>query len=387
MDELRTLPRAFYLLILGTFINRFGHFVVPFLAVYLRQLGFESEVTGYTLAAYGAGGFVASILGGYLADKVGRKPTLMISCFGATVAMLLLSEAGSVTEFIGGAFLSGLMTCMFYPASSSLIADLVEEDLRIRAYAVQRFAINLAFALGMATAGLVAGSSFYWLFIADAGMTAILGLIILFGLRRGIGKKSSAESAGLKMAFASITRNAAFLRAALACLLCSILFWQVSSTYGLQVIDVSGFDEQTFGLLMGLNGVLIVLFEIPLTSWTRKRDPQKMIAFGYVLIGLGLAALVLGGNLTLLITSIVILTIGEMIALPVNSSYIAALAPEEMRGRYMGVLGFSWNVAIGIGPMIGLAVFDYSPQILWLLCGVTGLVSAWIILIRKPQNI
>ena len=380
--DLRLLPKPFYLLVVGTFINRFGHFVIPFLAIYLRQLGFASSVTGYTLAAYGAGGFCASALGGYLADRIGRKPTLLISCFGAAAAMALLGFTKTPAAFVAVSFLSGLMTCLYYPASSSLIADLIGPELRLRAYAVQRFAINLAFAFGMTTAGLVASTSFFWLFVADAGTTAILGIIVLFGLKRGIGRAPSLNS-GWGEAIPAIARDGAFLRTVCASFLVSLIFWQTSSTFGLQVTEASGLDEKAFGFLLGLNGLMIVFMELPLTNLTRRFDPQKAMAFGYILIGGGLCVLAFGATLPMLILAIVVLTLGEMIAMPISSSYVASLAPDDMRGRYMGVLGFSWNTAVGVGPMVGLFIFGRSPELLWSLCGITGVVAASLILVRS----
>ncbi|MEP4077025.1 MDR family MFS transporter [Haloferula sp.] len=384
--DLKKLPKPFYLLMAGSFINRFGHFVIPFLAIYLRQLGFAPSVTGLALAAFGLGGLAASFIGGYLADRIGRKPTLLISCFGAAAAMLILSVAQTVPTLLTGTFLSGLMTCMYYPASSSLIADLIPQALRVRAYAVQRFVINLAFGLGMCTAGLVASSSFFWLFIVDAATTVVLGFIILFGLARGIGRKSVAN-AGWGTAIRSIAHDGCFLRAAIASFLIAVIFWQISSTLGLQVTDHSGFDEKAYGFLLGLNGLMIVFLELPLTNWTRHFNPQRIIAVGYSLVGLSLAMLALGGSMPMLIISMVLLTIGEMIALPINSSYVADLAPESMRGRYMGVMGLSWNAAAGLGPMLGLWVFARSPETLWMLCGFVGLAAAGIILVRnKAEN-
>lgn len=384
--DLRLLPRPFYLLMAGSFINRFGHFVIPFLAIYLRQLGFTPAVTGYTLGAYGAGGFCASILGGYLTDRIGRKPTLLISCFGAAVAMILLALANSIPSFIAGAFLTGLMTNLYYPASSSLTADLIGKELRVRAFAVQRLVINLATACGLMTAGLVAASSFFWLFVADAATTVILGLIILFGLKKGIGRKASAN-AGWGAALPVIAKDRPFLRSVGASFLVAAVFWQTGSTLGLQVTGESGLDAKAYGFLLGLNGMMIVFFELPLTNWTRRYDPQKLMALGYSLLGGGLALLALGSGLGMLVLAIVVLTIGEMISSPVASTYVANLAPEEMRGRYMGVNGFSWNIAAGVGPMTGLWLFGFSSELLWVFCGVAGLAAAWLILIRAKTAV
>lgn len=379
--DLRLLPRPFYLMMAGSFINCFGHFVIPFLAIYLRQLGFEPKVTGYALAAYGAGGFCASILGGYLADRIGRKPTLLISSFGAAATMMLLAFAKSMPEFVAGAFLSGLMTSLYYPASSSLTADLIGKELRVRAFAVQRLVINLATACGMMTAGLVAATSFIWLFIADAATTVILALIILFGLRRGIGNKA-VSNAGWGAAIPVIARDAPFLRSVCASFLVACIFWQTGSSLGLQVTGGSGLDEKAYGFLLGLNGMMIVLFELPLTNWTRRYDAQKLMAVGYALMGGGLALIALGSGVLMLVLAMVVLTIGEMLSSPVASSYVANLAPDEMRGRYMGFSGFSWNIAAGVGPITGLWLFGVNPDMLWMLCGVAGLAAAWLIMIR-----
>ncbi len=380
--DLRRLPRPFYLLLAGSFINRFGHFVIPFLAIYLRQLGFAPAATGYALAAYGAGGFCASILGGYLADRIGRKPTLLISCFGAAATMMLLAYARSLPEFVVGAFFSGLTTSIYYPASSSLTADLIGPELRLRAFAVQRLVLNLATACGMMTAGLVAATSFYWLFVADAATTVVLGLIVLFGLQRGIGRKADAAKAGWSAALPVIARDGAFLRAVGASFCVAVVFWQTGSTLGLEVTEGAGLDEKAYGFLLGINGLMIVLMELPLTNWTRRHHPQKVMALGYALMGGGLALLSFGSGVAMLVLAMVVLTIGEMVSSPVASIYMSNLAPDEMRGRYMGFGALSWNIAAGIGPMTGLWLYGMSPQMLWVSCGVLGLGAAWLILVR-----
>lgn len=377
-QDLRALPPRYWILFSGTLVNRFGHFVIPFLAVYLRRLGYDPWVTGTALAAFGGGALLAGAIGGYLADRIGRKVTLVISCAGAAVSMLALSQAVTPWALIVATFANGLMSSLYFPASSALLADMVPVSLRVRAFSCQRVAVNLGFALGMATAGFVAKHSFLLLFVADAVTTAILGVVVLLWIPDG--RKGTRENAGWNVALRHVRGNRPFLHAVGASFLIAIVFWQMSSGYGLQVIEAAGLGENVFGLLMALNGIMIVLFELPLTSWTRKLSPTRVMAFGYVLVGAGMAVNILGANLWILVFSMVIFTIGEMIALPVGHSYMAGLAPEEMRGRYMGVLSVSWSSATMIGPAMGVALFHYNPPLLWVTVGAISLMAAGVVL-------
>ena len=88
--------------------------------------------------------------------------------------------------------------------------------------------------------------------------------------------------------------------------------------------------------------------------------------------------------------SMTVFTLGEMISIPVSSTYVASLAPLNMRGRYMGLTGLSWSAASMIGPALGMRIFAWHPTILWLLCGVLGMYGGAIILARgstSPQTV
>ncbi|RYD48312.1 MAG: MFS transporter, partial [Verrucomicrobiaceae bacterium] len=361
----RALPGQYWILFSGTLVNRFGHFVIPFLAIYLRQQGQNAGTTGLVMAAYGAGALVAGAIGGYLADRIGRRSTMLISCTGAALFMLLLSQAHGIPGLVVVTFMTGLFTAMYGPASSALIADLVPPALRVRAFSCQRLAINFGFAAGMATAGFMAEQSFMALFIADAATTIILGLTVLFGLKpRTV--SAAAAKLGWSHALQHMKGNVPFQLATVAGTLIGIVFWQMSSSYGLQVTEGAGLDERAYGLLMALNGILIVLLELPLTSFTRRFSPVRIIAVGYAIIGIGMGMNALGASLPLLVSSMVVFTIGEMIALPVGNSYIAGLAPDEMRGRYQGVSSISWSSATMIGPSLGITLWQFSPVVLWI---------------------
>lgn len=381
-NDLKALPGAYWVLFCGTLINRFGHFVMPFLALYLNREGFPSWVIAVSLAAYGGGGLVACLIGGYFADQWGRKPTIIMSCAGGAIAMMLLSQATVPWTIIASACLVGMFSSMYFPAASALLADLVPPDLRVRAFGCQRLAINLGFAVGMAVAGLMAEHSFFLLFVIDALTTSALGLIILFGVPSIEGKNRTKARWG--PAIQEMKARPEYLRAVAASFLIAMVFWQLSSTWGLQITKVGGFEESVYGWLMALNGFMIVLMELPLTSWTRKRPPVSIMMIGYALIGVGMGLNLFGTGIGILTTVMIVVTIGEMIALPVANSYIAGLAPDEMRGRFMGVLGVSWNAATMLGPVIGMTLFEVSPAIVWASCLVCGVGAAWVI---KPRRI
>ena len=99
--SLRALPRAAWVLFAGTFINRFGGFVVPFLTLYLTGQGYSVTAAGLAVSAYGAGNLFASLVGGHLADRLGRRETIVLSMFGAAAAMLLLSQAHALPLIVG----------------------------------------------------------------------------------------------------------------------------------------------------------------------------------------------------------------------------------------------------------------------------------------------
>ncbi|HSP43540.1 MAG TPA: MFS transporter, partial [Luteolibacter sp.] len=213
-SDLRRLPRSYWILFSGTLINRFGHFVIPFLALYLKREGYEAWVIGASLAAYGAGGLLANLFGGWCADRIGRKPTILFSCTSAALSMLALSQAHGAQSIVVLSGVVGMASAMYFPAASALLADLSPVELRIRAFSCQRLAVNLGFALGMMTAGAMAAHSFFWLFVIDAATTAALGLLVLFGVPAG--KRSSGSNAGWGVALRSMRSNSAYLRAVFA---------------------------------------------------------------------------------------------------------------------------------------------------------------------------
>ena len=277
LSRLRALPRPAWILFLGTFLNKFGTFVLPFLTLYLTQRGFSLNDAGLAISAYGVGGLMASVLGGHLADAIGRRKTIALSMFSVAAAMVLLSQSRSLPAIIAATWLAALTGELYRPASSALLADLVPPELRVTAYAAYRMAFNAGFAFGPATAGFLAARGYFWLFAGDAATSVLFGVIALVALPRGL--PSRREEGGWRHDLKTVASDGRFVRLLSAAFLIALVFLQISSTFSLQVTG-QGFPAATYGLILSLNGVLVVLCELPLTSVTRRFPARAVMAVG-----------------------------------------------------------------------------------------------------------
>jgi MFS family permease len=304
-------------------------------------------------------------------------------CSGAAV-MLCLSQARGLPAIVLLAGLAGLAGELYRPASSALLADLVPTGQRVTAYAAYRAAFNAGWAFGPATAGWLAEKSFLWLFVGDAVTSILYAVVAWVWLPSGLRKESASNA--LADTVRVLRQDARFRQLLFASLLVGLVFVQLFSTMSLAVTQ-RGFSAATYGLIISLNGALVVLFELPLTSLTKRLPARKVMAFGYALIGIGFAFTGVASTLPLLILAMVLLTFGEMASMPIAGAYVADLAPTDNRGLYMGTYGLVWAVATVCGPGLGLVLFSANPTVLWVLCGVLGALAAGIMLAGSPGSV
>jgi MFS family permease len=379
LDNLRALPRPAWVLFGGTFINRFGSFVMPFLAIYMIREGYTASQAGLAVSCYGAGHIFASFLGGHLADRIGRRHTIALSMFGSAVMMIALSQARSLPMILLCAFLVGVVGEVYRPAASALLGDLVQPEQRVAAFGMYRFAINLGFAVGPATAGFLADYSFLYVFVGDAITSFVYGLVALAALPHGVRSSAKDEKPAEGLRYALGDRAFIFFLGATVCM--TWIEFQLHSTLPLHVMAM-GFSPKTYGILISLNGVMIVLFELLLIAWTQKFPPQPLIALGYGLTGIGFAMTGIAAGLPMLVVTVVIWTLGEMIYAPVTGAYVTGLAPERFRGRYMGLYHSTWSAGMILGPLMGTWLYERNPNALWIACMFVGALSAALALVK-----
>lgn len=385
-DQLRELPAPAWILFAGTFVNRFGSFVVPMLAIYLTRNGYSPTQAGAAMGTYGIGHLIASSAGGHLADRIGRRNTIVISMFSSAAAMLALSQAKSYPAILICTIIAGATTELYRPASFALIGDVVPDQHRVIAFGLYRFAVNFGVSVGPATAGFLADRSFLWVFIGDAATSVLYGIIALFALPQGLKTYRKEERVGEALRSALADRRVVWFLA--AAMLTASVDYQMTSTLALHVTAL-GYKPVVYGMVVSLNGLLIVFFEIWITARVQHRNPQPVIAIGYALNGIGFALCGFARTVPALMSTAVVWTLAEMLYSPMAGPYLIRIAPERFRGRYMGMLMLMWSIGYIIGPLAGTWLFAHNETMLWLSCLGVGLVATFLVMrgyARTPRG-
>ncbi|HLA93840.1 MAG TPA: MFS transporter [Actinomycetota bacterium] len=372
--NLRAMPRSAWVLFAGSFVNRLGTFVLPFLTLYLTGHGYSPAQAGIAIACYGLGGLISQVAGGLVADRLGRRNAIALSMFGASALTLALWRATSLAAIYPITFALAVFAELYRPASGALIADLLPAEQRVTAFTLYRLTVNVGWAAGLAIGGFLAERNFALAFIGDAITSASFGVIALVALPHGT-RTAKKHERHLATARASILADRGFLLFLAAVLTAGLVYSQNVSTLPLEIRD-AGYGASTYGSLQALNGTLVVLFELVVISWTQRFERFRMIALGNLLIGLGFASLLLVASVPGFVIFILIWTLGEMIESPLASAVAADRAPLHARGRYQSAYGSMFGLAWILGPVLGTSIYQASPDALWIACGLVGVASA-----------
>lgn len=361
--DIRAQPRAVFIIVLGLFLIRFGAYVFPFLSLYLSSLNYSASQVAMVIACMGLGNILGPMAGGYLADAIGRKHTMVLSLFGSAVATLSIYAA---TDHYGlllaVVFTNGFIAFLYGPASNALLSDLVPAEQRLTTFALIRLALNGGFAAGPAVGGLLYATAPWLMFVGDAFTTAICGVLTLLYLPQGL-RTISGKAGSLSVFFKSwrsalrdLRTHFLFKQYLLAIFFMAFGFCQVFSVLAISTQN-AGLSPGQYGMLMSLNGLLILLIELPMSHWLKRFVPRHVLGVGFALIGLGLVAFGVAQSFTGYLMAMALFTLGEIVALPVGMAYSSELAPEQYRGRYLGLRGIFWGMA-GALASSGLIIYE-----------------------------
>jgi len=379
----REFPPAFWTLVAVTFIDRLGGALLfPFFALYITGR-FKVGMTevGVLFALFSVSSFVGSMLGGALSDRLGRKGMLIFSLVSSSLSAVFMGLVDSLQAFYLLALLVGIFTDTGGPAHQAMVADLLPEDKRARGYGIIRVAFNVSVVIGPAIGGVLAGVSYLLLFIADAVISLIAAAIVLTSLpetKPTARPGTRAESvAGTFRGYFRVLRDSSFMLFIGICILMGLVYMNMNTTLGVYLRDAHQVPERQYGWILSLNAIMVVFFQFPITRRIERQPPQVMMALGTALYAIGFAMYGFVSTYVLFLLAMVIITIGEMLIAPVSQTLVASFAPEDMRGRYMAMFGFSWSIPFAVGPLLAGVILDNAdPHWLWYAAGLVGLLAA-----------
>lgn len=368
------LPKEAWLLSLVEFVNRSGNMVFFYMTLYMTQtFGYSTTQAGQVISAFGLGALLGAYLGGKLTDTIGAYNVQKISLALTGIGYLVLGQLTSYWPLLVTMFFVGIMSESLHPANATAMSQVCPPELRTKGFALNRLAINLGVTIGPVVGGYLAMVDYGLLFRID-GITCLLaaGLFMVFfkTARPPVGPHE--ESSTVK---GSVFKDLYFLKILAFVFFIGVIFVQLYNTFPLFIRTVYGFRENRIGLLIAINTVIIVLFEMLLMDALKKQPLKRIIALGGLLLGVGFALMPLGRGFLFGAFTVVVWTVGEMLALPAITTLIANHSDDTVRGKYMGMFGLAFALSLMVGPALGAKIYaSLGPDILWYGCGVLGIL-------------
>ncbi len=387
LNSFRGLSKEVWWLAFITFVNRAGAMVIPFLSLYLRDdLQFTLSDVGWVMTCFGFGSLFGSWLGGILSDKLGYYKTILYSLIATGIGFLGLQYLTEFWTVCLGFFALIAVADVSRPAFFVALSAYSKPENKTRSLTLIRLAINLGFSAGPALGGLIiAGIGYFGLFWVD-GITCLLAGLLLF---QTLNPKKARETDQqvLLNSPRSPYKDGLYVLFLIALALFGVVFVQYFSTIPIYYKEIRELTESEIGLLLGLNGFLIFVFEMPLIAFMEHRIKSQVsnVILGLLLTGLSFAFFFINNWAGVLVIGMAVATLGEMIAFPFGNAFALRRAKLGRQGAYMGLYSMSFSLSHIFGHNTGMQLVDqFGYEFTWMVMGfITGVALLLLFYIQK----
>jgi predicted MFS family arabinose efflux permease len=362
-----------------------GSSAYPFMGIWaIKHLHAPQSRLGFT---YLIGAVLAGVMGyaaGHWSDRVGRRPMILAGWgFQAVVPLLLIGVGQHVYAGLTLLALLPVFGSLGGAADQAMVADLVAPERQEVAYASVRVASNLGVTIGPPLGGLLLiGGNWNHLWLGTLVLSAIGFAIALRYIPRG--GAYAPEGPPQRGSFGVIIRDSPFLLFMVASMLATMTYIATETLLPISVTTTHHLAPAAWGVLMILNPLAVTVFQLRLTRWTSAIPASLKLGVAMPLMGVPFLLLNVNGSVPVIALVIVLFVTGEMLWVPTSQAVVAALAPADIRGAYMGAFGGTWSVGWALTPFLGLQVRNaYGDATMWMcvaavgvLAGITGLAAA-----------
>jgi predicted MFS family arabinose efflux permease len=342
----------------------------------IKSLGAAQSTLGfaYLIGAVLAG--VTGYAGGHLSDRVGRRPMILAGWgFQALVPLLLLAVGSHVTAGLALLALLPVFGSLGNAADQAMVADLVAPERQEAAYASVRVASNLGVTIGPPLGGLLLiGSRWPHLWIGCFVLAAAAFAIAFRYIPRG--GAYAPEAPPTRGSLGVIVRDSPFLLFMLSSVFATATYVATETLLPISVTTTHHLAPAAWGFIMILNPIFVTVFQLRLTRWAAPIPASVKLGAAMPMMGVPFLLLNWNGSAPVIMLVIVIFVIGEMLWVPTSQAVVAALAPADIRGAYMGAFGGTWSVGWAATPFLGLQVrHAYGDATMWMCVACVGVVA------------
>jgi predicted MFS family arabinose efflux permease len=362
-----------------------GATAYPFLGVWaVKELGASQSLLafGYLTGAILAG--LTGYAGGHWSDRVGRRPMILAGWgLQALTPLVLLAVGHRVYLGIGALALMPVFGSLGGAADQAMVADLVAPERHEAAYAAVRIASNLGVTIGPVIGGaLLLGGHWSHLWIGTLALSSVAFAIAVRYIPRGGAYAPSGPPQ--RGSLGVILRDSPFLLFMVASVFATMTYVATETLLPISATTTHHLSPAAWGFLMILNPVSVTLFQMRLTRLAAPVPASIKLGVAMPLMGVPFLLLNVNGSAPVIAVVILLFVTGEMLWVPTSQAVVAALAPADIRGAYMGVFGGTWSVGWALTPFLGLQVrHAYGDATMWMcvasvgvLAGVLGLAAA-----------
>jgi len=387
-DSFRGLSKDIWWLALVTFINRAGTMILPFLSKYLKEdLDFTYGQVGWVMVFFGVGSMIGSWLGGKLTDKIGFYKVMVWSLLIAGFMFIGLQYVKTFYGFCIALLLIMSVADMFRPAMFVSLKTYSKPENRVRSLTLVRLAINLGFVVGPSIAGLIIITSGYGTLFWIDGVTCITSILLFTYLVKEKKRTKTIKNDDVNFLDknATVYKDKPYWIFLGIAFLMGMIFFQLFTTMPLYHKEQFNLTEFHTGMLFFLNGLIIVVLEMPMVHLIEKKkiEETKLIYYSSILMAISFVVLLYNAWAGILIISMVIITVGEMIGFPYTNSFAMKRAKSGNEGRYMALYTMAFSLAHIVSPKLGLdIVAKYGYQANFMVISFFGIIcivlSVWL---------
>jgi MFS family permease len=393
-DTYNEYPHQFWLVAFGVLLSSAGSSLIwPFQLIYIsRTLTLPISSVATLISISSATGLAATFIVGTIADRFGRKVIMFGAMAAHGLAYILMSQAHDYIGFVIPMTIMGAAMPFYAIGSDAMMADLIPSEKRTGAYAILRMINNAGIAIGPAIGGLIVAKSYTLAFYLAASGMVTYSLLLLIFARETLQRQSNPSISPKKEKLGGYDRVLAdksfigFVSAVTIGMIAPLMMWTLLSVYTNRYY---GMPEYLYSWMPITNALMCVFVQYPVTMFTRRLPAKMAITLGMFVYALGVGSVALMTGFWGFWLSMVIMSMGELILVPTGSKYVADIAPEDLRGRYMSVYWLTWGIARSAAPMVGGVLHDaIAPQAIWwggLAIGLTSTLGLFL-LSRRPEK-